>query len=53
MALLQAVRVDMAMDLESSELQSLENAPGVRVDHLPGNFLQWLGFSWVGGRAAA
>jgi peptide/nickel transport system substrate-binding protein len=45
-ALLQAGSVDMAMDLESSELQSLENAPGVRVDHLPGNFLQWLGFSF-------
>ena len=45
-ALLQAGSVDMAMDLESAELQSLEGAPGVRVDHLPGNFLQWLGFSF-------
>ena len=45
-ALLQAGSVDMAMDLESAELQSLESTPGVRVDHLPGNFLQWLGFSF-------
>lgn len=45
-ALLQAGSVDMAMDLESAELQSLETAPGVRVDHLPGNFLQWLGFTF-------
>lgn len=45
-ALLQAASVDMAMDLESAELQSLETAPGVRVDHLPGNFLQWLGFTF-------
>ena len=45
-ALLQAGSVDLAMDLESAELQSLESTPGVRVDHLPGNFLQWLGFSF-------
>ena len=53
-ALLQAGSVDMAMDLESSELQSLENAPGVRVDHLPGQFPAVARIQlWVGGRAAA
>lgn len=45
-ALLQAGSVDMAMDLEAAELQSLESTPGIRVDHLPGNFLQWLGFTF-------
>ncbi|MFN8591878.1 MAG: ABC transporter substrate-binding protein [Thermomicrobiales bacterium] len=45
-ALLQAGSVDMAMDLESAELESLQNAPGVRVDSLPGNHLQWLGFTF-------
>jgi peptide/nickel transport system substrate-binding protein len=45
-ALLQAGSVDMAMDLEAAELQSMESTPGVRVDHLPGNFLQWLGFTF-------
>ncbi|HMN84767.1 MAG TPA: ABC transporter substrate-binding protein [Bauldia sp.] len=45
-ALLQAGAIDMAFDLQSSELMQLKNASGVRVDSLAGNFLQWLGFSF-------
>jgi peptide/nickel transport system substrate-binding protein len=45
-ALIQAGSVDIAMDLRSAELANLAEAPGIRVDHLAGNFLQWLGFSF-------
>jgi peptide/nickel transport system substrate-binding protein len=45
-ALLQAGAIDMAFDLQASELEQLKSAPGVRVDSLAGNFLQWLGFAF-------
>jgi peptide/nickel transport system substrate-binding protein len=44
-ALLQSGDLDLAFDLEASELKSLESAPGVRVDHLSGNMIQWLGWA--------
>ena len=44
-ALLQSGDIDMAFDLNASELITLSKTPGVRVDHLPGNHLQWMGFS--------
>ena len=45
-ALVQSGAIDMAFDLQASELVRLQNAPGVRVDSLIGNHLQWLGFSF-------
>jgi peptide/nickel transport system substrate-binding protein len=45
-ALLQSGAIDMAFDLQASELVQLQKAPGVRVDSLIGNHLQWLGFSF-------
>ena len=44
--LLEAGDIDMAFDLQASELIQLRTTPGVRVDSLAGNFLQWLGFSF-------
>ena len=46
MALLQSGAIDMAFDLQASELVRLQSSPGVRVDSLIGNHLQWLGFSF-------
>jgi peptide/nickel transport system substrate-binding protein len=45
-ALVQSGAIDMAFDLQASELVQLQKAPGVRVDSLIGNHLQWLGFSF-------
>jgi peptide/nickel transport system substrate-binding protein len=44
--LLESGDIDMAFDLQASELIKLRSTPGVRVDSLSGNFLQWLGFSF-------
>ena len=45
-ALLQAGSIDIAFDLEGAELKKLESVPGVRVDSLPGNLLQFMGFTF-------
>jgi peptide/nickel transport system substrate-binding protein len=44
--LLQAGAIDLAFDLQASELAQLKKTAGVRVDSLLGNHLQWLGFSF-------
>lgn len=45
-ALIESGAIDMAFDLQASELVRLQQVPGVRVDSLIGNHLQWLGFSF-------
>lgn len=45
-ALVQSGDVDMAFGLGAAALKTLETASGVRVDNLPGNALQWLGFTF-------
>ncbi len=45
-ALIQSGDVDMAFGLGAAALKTLESASGVRVDNLPGNALQWLGFTF-------
>ena len=46
-ALLEAGSIDFAFDLQASELQKLQKTPGVRVDRLPGNKVQYLGFNFA------
>lgn len=46
LALIESGAIDMAFDLQASELVRLQKTPGVRVDSLIGNHLQWLGFSF-------
>lgn len=45
-ALLESGDLDLAFDLQASELIKLQNTPGIKVDNLPGNLLQWLGFTF-------
>lgn len=47
LALLEAGAIDFAFDLQASELRKLETTPGVRVDRLPGNKVQYLGFNFT------
>ena len=44
-ALLQSGDIDIAFDLQASELLKLEQEPGIRLDKLDGNLIQWLGFN--------
>jgi peptide/nickel transport system substrate-binding protein len=46
-ALLESGSIDFAFDLAASELKKLEKTQGVRVDTLPGNKVQYLGFNFA------